>query len=235
MSARTKDGGLILGASPRARLLPREVADRKRGASIRRTVVIGLVGAVLISAAGYGLASWQAIQSSIALADAQARTTELIAEQNKFVEVRTLSQLKDSIVDAQLVGGGSEIDWNTYYKAILPTLPDGMILDSFIVNTQTPLQSPPASANPVAEPRVASIVFVVGTSDFGAIATWLRSLESLPGYVDASATSAVASAETSVYAASVTLNIDEGALSNRFVDPAEQTATTTGSTTESSN
>jgi len=234
----SKDVHLVLGASPRVNLLPPEVADRKRGASIRRSVVFGVVGAVLISAAGYGLASWQALESGMRLDAAREETTSLLAEQAKFAEVRTLAQQKATIADALIVGASTEIDWKAYYEAIVGTLPAGVTLNGFVIDSSSPVDSLPVRTGPTQGARDAMVSLTITTPKLASVDVWLKALESLPGYVDATA-SGISSDENGFFTASVMMNISNSAFSNRFAaegttQPAE-TATDTATEEEGTN
>lgn len=238
MSARRKDVHLVLGASPRVNLLPPEVADRKRGASIRRTVILAVVGAVLISAAGYGYASWHSIDSALKLSSAQAETTSLLAQQNEFAEVRSLAQMKDTIKDALIVGGATEIEWKVYYEKIVATLPADVALDSFVAEASSPIANLPVATTPTQAPRSAMITFVVVTPNFGSVDTWLKAIRTLPGYLDGTA-SGIALDAAGRYSASVVMNISSDAYSNRYAPviaaPAEETAGDAASTDVTTN
>ncbi|GAB2465373.1 hypothetical protein HD599_000132 [Conyzicola lurida] len=224
MSPRSaKEANLVLGASPRVNLLPPEVADRKRDASIRRSVVFGIIGAVLISAAGYGFASWKSIETSDKLAVAQEETTSLLAQQNEFAEVRNLAQQKATIDEALIVGASTEIDWKSYYEKIMASLPAGMVLDSFVADSKAPVEGIAAVTAPTQADRDATISFSMETPNFGDVDVWLKSLKTLPGYVDATA-SGIALDLNGFYVASVTLNISSGAYSNRYAAEAEAPA-----------
>ena len=215
MSARSKEPNLVLGASPRANLLPAEVGDRKRGASIRRSIVLGVIGAVVISGAGYAYASWLSIDSAIKLGAAQDETTSLLAQQNEFADVRNLAQLRAAIDDALIVGASTEIEWKPYFEQVVTTLPADVTLDSFVAEASSPIADLPIATAPTQAPRNAMISFTVSTPQFGSIDAWLKAVKTLPGYLDATA-SGIALDATGRYTASVVMNISRDAYSNRY-------------------
>jgi hypothetical protein len=223
MSARSKEPNLVLGASPRANLLPAEVGDRKRGASIRRSVVLGVIGAVVISGAGYAYASWLSIESAMKLSAAQDETTNLLAQQNEFADVRNLAQLRAAIDDALIVGASTEIDWKSYYEQIVTTLPGDVALDSFVAEASSPIGDLPIATAPTQAPRNAMINFTVSTPQFGSIDAWLKAIKTLPGYLDATA-SGIALDSSGRYTASVLMNISRDAYSNRYPSDAAAAA-----------
>jgi Na+-transporting NADH:ubiquinone oxidoreductase subunit NqrC len=87
-----KETKLVLGASPRVDLLPFEVKDSQRGAAIRRLLGVGLIAIIVISGAGYLLASIHSIDSQRALDDARTETAHLLAEQAKYNEVSEVAR-----------------------------------------------------------------------------------------------------------------------------------------------
>ena len=218
MSARgSKDVRLVLGASPRVDLLPPEVADRKKGAALRRAIVMGVIGALVVSAGAYALASWQSIQATARLNEAQSETTELLNQQAEFDEVRMLSEQRDTIADARATGALTEIEWNALYLDVLPTLPAGVEIGSFVVVTSSPIREYVGTVVPTVSDPAAQVAFVVNTSNLESLATWLVNVKSLPGY--AHATMTPAAQELGVYTATMTLNLTSDRFTRRFAPP----------------
>lgn len=220
MSARgSKDARLVLGASPRVDLLPPEVADRKKGAALRRAISMGVVGAVVVSAGAYAFASWQSIQAGMALADAQSTTTTLLNEQAAFSEVRALSAQRDLVTAGRQVGAIGEIDWSLFYAELAATLPPGAAIDRIEIVTNSPIREFAAPIVPTHGPRSAEATLVLVSRDLGSVATWLATLKSLPGYGDATATPARAVSDG--YETSILLSVTDARFTKRFA-PAEE-------------
>ena len=219
MSARvSKEAKLVLGASPRVDLLPPEVADRKKGAALRRSIVIGVVGALVISAGGYAIASWQSIQAGVNLESARVETASLLSQQAEFNEVRTLSTQRDVITDARQVSALTEIDWSAFYSEILPTLPAGTVIDSFVVESSSPIREFPVSTIPGQGARAAKITFAITSPNLESIAGWLVTLKAFPGYANATATPASKDAG-GVYTSTITMNVTDSRFTKRFAPP----------------
>jgi len=232
MSARgSKDVKLVLGASPRVDLLPPEVADRKRGAALRRSIVIGVVGAIVLSGGVYAFASWQAIEASLAYNDAQAETAALLAEQNEFASVRTLTDQLTTIADAQRVGAATEIEWNALYNRVLQTVPGDMTIDSFSIESGSPVADMPTSAVPGRVPYAALATFNSVTENLASAQTWVVNMKNLPDYGLAIASSI--NSEEGIYKVTVQMLITEAAYSHRFApEPAAADASAEESETE---
>jgi len=230
MSARGgKEARLVFGASPRVDLLPPEVADRKRGAAVKRSVVFVVVGALVLCAGAYGFASWQAIDAGLKLSDAQGETARLLTEQNEYAAVRTLTGQLVAVNDARQVGALTEVDWNALYSRILPTLPADMTIDSFSIESSSPVVAISPSTVPGQVPQVANTTFTALTTNLASAQTWIVNLKSLPEYGGAVATSITR--EEGIYTVTVRLFLTDAAYTLRFApEPVENTLTEEGET-----
>jgi len=216
MSARTaKDAKLVYGASPRVDLLPPEVADRKKSAALRRSIILGVVGALVLSAGAYTFASWGALEAAGEYDVARAETAALLEEQNTYGAVRTLGDELSTATDAQQAGALTEIDWNAFYTRVTLTLPAGMVIESFTTTSDTPTLDLPGSTGPWPSTRVASAEFVVSTPDLAGAQSWIVALKTLPEYGGAMATS-ISREEGTGYTVNVTLDLTEAVRTQRF-------------------
>ena len=236
MSARgSKEVRLVLGASPRVDLLPPEVGDRKKGAAVRRSIALGVVGALVLSAGLYAFAGWQAIEAEAKLDTARSETSALLAKQAEFSEVRALSAQLETATAARQVGASTEINWSSFYTSVATGLPAGVTIASFAIDSS----SPSVALSPVTvatrNPRVATATFTLRSPNLPTIAAWLVALKSVPGYVDATATPASID-DAGTYESLVTMNVSDAIYSKRFApteEPAAEASTET--VTEESN
>jgi hypothetical protein len=216
-----KEIKLVLGASPRVRLLPPEVADRKRFAAVRRSVVFSVVGALVLCAGAYSFAGWQAIEAGAKYDNAQLETSELLKQQSEFIEVRTLSGQVTSIEDAQRVATLTEVDWKTFYERIVPTLPADMTIKSFNVDSGSPITSLSQETETGTYSAAAETVFVAVSPRFESAQEWVVALKNLPEFDGAMAT-VVTRDEAGLYTVTVALRLSEVARTGRFAPaPAE--------------
>jgi hypothetical protein len=226
MSARgTKEVRLVLGASPRVDLLPPEVADRKRGAAVRRGLVFGVVGALVLSAGGYAFASWQAIEASAKYDDARLTTSTLLAQQSEYSNVRALTQQLVTVADARQAGARTEIDWNAFFLRVVPTLPAGVSIDSFAIKSGSPLVAVAPPTIPGQTARAANSTFTVSSPSLELAQAWIVALKNLPEYGGAMATS-ISKEEAGPYTLTVQLAITDVAYTHRYepvVEDAEAT------------
>ena len=222
MSAAGKDTRLVLGGSPRVHLLPPEVGDRKRGASIRRAVVMSVVGALVISGAGYAYASWLAIEATAKYDVARDETTALLAEQGKYSDLRNLRTAQQTLTDARQAGAVTEIDWNAFYSRVVPTLPAGLTITSFVIDSGSPTEERLVTGVPGVSPGVAKVTFVANSTSLVAAQFWVGSLKTLPEY-GGSSISSITRDDAGRISVTVEMNLTDQALSNRFQPEPEPT------------
>jgi len=207
---------LVVGAQPRANLLPPEIVLKRSQLKTRRALRVGVFFVFVATVAGcigvWGLASVSQAQ----LAAAQSRQQALVEEQLAYQQVRDLQDTIALIQAGQMVGGSTEINWRDYLTRVQNSLPSGVRLEAVSIETGTPMAAFAQSQSPLQGTRVASLNFTVTTETLPKIPDWLRRLATLPGFVDA--TPGTAKQSDGVYTVSVLMNIDAEAFSLRF-DP----------------
>ena len=222
MSARgTKEVRLVFGASPRVDLLPPEVADRKKGAAVRRAMVFGVVGALVLSAGAYAFASWQAVEASVKHDDARLTTSTLLAQQAEYADVRALTQQMVTVADAREAGALTEIDWNAFFLRVVPTLPTGVTIDSLVIKSGSPLVSLAPPTAPGQTVHAADATFGVSSPSLELAQAWIVALKNLPEYGGAVATS-INRGEAGGYSVEVKLAVTDAAYSKRFAPVVEE-------------
>lgn len=226
MSARgTKEARLVLGASPRVDLLPPEVADRKRGAAVRRGMVFGVLAALVVGAGGYALASWQAVDASAKYDDARLTTSTLLAQQSEYANVSTLAQQIVTVADARQAGAITEIEWNAFFLRVVPTLPAGVTIDTFVIKSGSPLLPLAAPTVPGQAVHAADATFVVLSPSLELAQAWMAALKNLPEYGGAMATS-INRDEAGVYSVEVVLSVTDAAYTHRYEPVVEASSET---------
>jgi hypothetical protein len=136
----------------------------------------------------------------------------------------------DRTQDALTATMGYEVEWTPAIEAILELLPEGASLTSISMRAAGPGQQPAANPNVLGSPSIGAITFAVYMPTLPDAAQWLDNLSAIPGFMDATYTSALleagavgtspetASGARYVVTSSVQLNI--GALSWDFLAPA---------------
>jgi hypothetical protein len=225
---------LVLGAPPRADLLPPEVKAARRGDSIRRGLVIGVVGVVVIGIAAYAASAVQLATAQATLAGAQAKTVELRAEQLEYLPARTVKQKIQTVKNGEQVGVSTEILWKSYLNKVERSLPNNAKITTFAADATTPIEEASLPTNPLQGARIATIVFTAESDTLPDIEKWLQGLAGLPGFADANPDS-VTRADGEPFVATITMHITEEAYSGRFQpEPIEDAAADAATTDDGS-
>jgi hypothetical protein len=208
--------GLGAGVEPRVDLLPPEVrAERRSGQMVGRAwLAVGVVAALVVI--GTGAATLYSENAKSKLADSQAQTSGLLAQQAKYKDVRTYQTQSALVSAAQSVGGATEIDWNTYLAKVQASLPSGVTITAVTLASADPLKTFAQATTPLQGERVATLTFTATSAELPAVPTWLDDLTKLPGYTDASPGSVAFDATTKLYTANITMHITQAAYSGRF-------------------
>ena len=256
MSARTRGANprargaiheVAVGASPRVSLLPPELAVRAASRTAHRRLALAVIGVLVVTAAGVGLAAALAADAQRGLDTARLDTQSLLSQQAKYSAVSALQTKVATVTDARLYGTSTEIDWSAYLAKVSATLPAGSTLLEANVSAAAPWEADVVPAGPLRGDPAATLELKVRSAADADITTWVESLTDLPGYADSSLDSraietgaAVAEGAPPTYVANVTLNVDAKARANRFaVDapgadnsdaPTEPAATETAAT-----
>lgn len=215
---------LVLGGEPRVQLLPPEVGARIRAAYLRRVSVLVLALAVVVVGGGYLLATLHADKQEADLAAAQAETQALLAEQLEYSEASLSSNMIATITAARAQNVVTEVLWSDVIAAIKASLPSGVIIESATMVGRAPWEPELEPAGPLRQPRVATIEFVISSPTIFDATAIVRGLVNVPGFADA--TPDTVSAEAGLFSTTVTLNINDLALSGRFGTEEPATDTT---------
>lgn len=216
MSRKIDSDELILGGEPRVDLLPPEVFKRRQAKAVRRGLGIGTVGLLAIVLAGTGAATYLSGQAQAQLLAAQSSTTDLLAEQTQYAEIRTAQSQVDLVKAAQQVGVSTEIDWKTYLLAVQGTLPASVVIESVFVDSASPILLYPQPTVPLQGARVATVDFTASSTVLPDVPAWLNGLTTLPGFADALPGSVTLDETTGVYAVAIKMHVNEAAYAERF-------------------
>lgn len=214
--------GLVIGGEPRIDFLPPEVKQRKQSRKTRRSLIALVVIVMVACAAGYVFATSLALQSQLALADEQAKTSALLSEQAQYAEARTVSGQVAATQDARLVGTAHEILWQAYLAELQATLPAGMVITGAELGSMSATDLPPVATVPLETERVATLNLTATAPTLASAAAWLDNLRDLRGFADLWATPATWNGVA--YEVEVRLNINASAFEKRFFEGYGETA-----------
>lgn len=214
--------GLVIGAPPKANLLPPEVGAMARGKVARRNAIALVILAVLVVIAGYAGAAVLASGAQAQLDAANDRTQSLLKEQLKYSEVAQVKNLLAAAEAAKQVGMSTEVDWKTYLDNIQKSLPAGTLVTNVVAEVATPLTDFAQPTVPLQGNRIGELTFTATSPSLPDVEAWLRALSKLDGYVDASPGSIALDNTSKLYQVSIKMHIDTGALWLRFDDTARE-------------
>lgn len=217
----------MVGATPRADLMPPEIRTKRSQLRTRRSLRLVLFAVFLVVVVACGGAwAWNTVAQAT-LAATQAEEQALLVEQTQYSPVTTVKDGIALIQAGQVVGDSSEIDWQDYLVKLQATLPAGVTLSSVTIDTADPLKAYTQTTVPLQGGRIATLAFTATSPSLPSIPAWLDGLKTLPGYVDATPGQVVLL--DGAYTADVTMHIGTDAFSNRFA-PAKSATSTGGST-----
>lgn len=207
---------LVIGGEPRVDLLPPEVTELRRASATRRALGLGIVGVLLLTLAGVGGSTFLAMTASTSLTDAQNQTTNLLSQQAKYIEVRKVQDQVKVIEAAQQVGASTEIDWRDYLVKVQQTLPANVALQTINVDAASPLAAYAQATAPLQGSRIATLSFTAQSPTLPQVPSWLDSLATLPGFVDAVPGSVTLDAQSNLYTVNIIMHINQDAFTKRF-------------------
>lgn len=215
MSAKPKQSAeLVLGAEPRADLLPPEVALRAKAYGTRRLLVLLVVLAAVVVGGAVTASYFYAADAQAKLAAAQQRTQDLLAEQIQYSEATRLAGLVDATELARSLGTSTEIVWADVVEQVAAKLPERAILIAITAQSRTPWEQDLAPGGPLRQPRVATLNLFIFSETILDGTNLVRQLGTIEGFADASP-DIVQTNENGV-STTITFNIDADALANRF-------------------
>lgn len=213
-------GAMIYGAVPRARLMPPEVAQRREDAGRRRALVSLTLLVVLLTVVGVVGSYWFAAQAQARLSAERGVTDELLATQLEYSEVVTVKNELTSITEIRSSLSAVELLWLPTLAEYLAVLQPGETVDALTIIGDAPAEPPLTLAGPLRSPKVATVTLVISTATMPAPQNWIRAWRSIESYADASIDSVTFLSDA--FETTITLNINESALAQRF-GPEEET------------
>ncbi|RKR75522.1 hypothetical protein [Frondihabitans australicus] len=211
---REKKGVIAIGGQPRVDLLPQEVRIERKAANNVRRAWLGVGVVVVIVALAIGGATVYSQGAANALTTAQASTTRLNLEAQKYSQAQTVQDQVDLVQASLKVGGSTDIDWPGYLAAVALTVPSGAQLSGVNVDSASSVQAYAQASSPLEGQRVATLTLTATSTSLPSVPTWLENLTKIKGYEDATAGTVALS--DGVYTSTVTLHINKKAFSNAY-------------------
>ena len=224
MSASTDRTGLGMAQGkpyrptlPQVNLLPPEIRAARGLSVLKRWLGVSLAGTVALCAIAYAGSVVSASMAAKELTAEQEVTSELQVEEQKYAEVPRVLNALATVRLAREAGMATEVQWRAYLDAITAVLPHDVSIESFSV---TPASTAAAvgSIDPLRGPSVGEIQFNGRAATTPDVASWVDSLNSIPGFESAWVTSSTIAAteSTTYYTVDGSVQYTDAAFANRF-------------------
>lgn len=203
---------------PQVNLLPPEVRAARGLRVVKRWLVLSLVFLLVLIAGAYVWSLMERATAQDALAQAQAETARLQAEERQYAEVPLVLRSLDDTTTAREVGMSTEVTWKPYLDAITAVLPDDVSIESFTLGGATPMTAAPPPSSPLEAPSLGRLSLTGRTATVPDAAALIDALDSIPGFADAwvsSATVEGVDGET-YYLINATVQVTDAARALRF-------------------
>jgi hypothetical protein len=191
----TREVRLTVGGRPQVNLLPEDLRAARRMRRTRKVMTGFVVASVVVAAAACGGAFVYERHTADQLAAAQRQADTLLGAQSRFAGVTSVRRALTSSAAAQHAAAVRMIDWESYMDQLAGRLPAGLTIGSIAVDSTAPSSAAGgAGAAPAATPApvafsgayVATVTVHVVTAHLSTVQSWLASLTTIKGYVDAS-------------------------------------------------
>ena len=221
----------LVGAVPRVSLLPPEINERIKQRGVQRGMRLAVFGVLVLVLAGVAGCWYLATSSQLALTQAQAETSTLLAQQAQYADTQNALNAVALGEAALAVGGSTEVAWQDYLNRVQASLPAGVYLESFTVDASTITEQYPQADAPLQGARVATLQFSAISPGIPEIPSWLDALSTLPGFVDA-VPGNVNVRDQGGYVSTITMHIDAQVYTNRLVADEESATDANGTEDE---
>lgn len=172
-------------APPRVNLMPPEFFSSRAAGRLKRYLALGLVLVLALGGGAYLLASTRLTAQQEALADAEAETLRLTAQQQQYAEVPVVLGRLHQLEQARELGMSTETMWRQYLVSVFAVMPAGVKVASIRVTGATPMLAPAATTDPLQGESVTRVDFTGISDTLPDVAAWQDSLDSIPGFQDA--------------------------------------------------
>lgn len=215
----SKSDTLKVPSFPQVNLLPSGIVEGRALKRVKGTADLGAVASLAVVGLLYGASAIDATNAETELAEARARTNELMAEQAKYSEVTIIRTERETFARAERQGMSTEVDWSTYVAAVAGVVPEAVTLASLEASVNSVLGRYDADADPLQGDPLGRITFGGTAETLPDTAAWVRALDALPGLAGARisvATNTEPKAGESLFTINGSVTITEDALSQRL-------------------
>ncbi|MCU1431894.1 MAG: Fimbrial assembly family protein [Actinotalea sp.] len=205
-------------ALPQVNLLPPEIRSRRTLGRVKLRLALMLLGVMLLAVVLFVAAVLDEGAAARELALQQAEVQRLTGEQATYAEVPQVKGQIAQALAAREYAMSTEVMWVDFMRAIQAVVPSGVGIETLTITAPSPMLETVTSSDPLAEASVGSISFTGNSGTLPDVAAWLDGLDSIPGFSDATFSSAEIVDEDGLitYALTSTVQVDESIFANRF-------------------
>lgn len=205
---------------PQVNLLPPEVRAARSLSVVKRWLAISLLILLVVIGLGYAASLMARSSADAELADADAATLALRAEEREYAEVPRVLGALTTTEQAVQSGMALEVTWKPFVDAVTAVLPAGVSVDQFTLTGPSPFVDSAAPTDPLQAAGIGSLSFELRSATPVSTADVLEAIGSVPG-LDSPWASSVAVTEeegTVYYKVSASAQLTDLALAQRFVE-----------------
>lgn len=210
-----------IGAPPRPQvnLLPPEVRSSRALSRIKVRLGVALLALLLVVALAFAWSAFAERAAAQELADKQAESARLVAEQAQYAEVPLVKGQIEATTTARTNVTSTEVLWPDYIAALQSVTPAGVRVSDLTTIMPNPLLPPTSSSSPLDAPSVGSVAFTAQATTLPDIAAWMDALDAIPGFADPTYTTAQLAENNGTvgYTISVIVQVDATAYAERYV------------------
>ncbi len=210
-----------IGAAPRPQvnLLPPEVRSSRALSRLKVRLGLALLLVLVLVSLAFLWAAFAERSAAQDLADKQAESARLVAEQAQYAEVPLVKGQIEATTAARTSVTGTEILWPDYVAAVQAVTPAGVRISDLTTMMPSPLLPATPSSSPLDAVSVGSVSFTAVAATLPDIAAWMDALDSISGVADPTYSTAQLAENNGVpgYTISVTAQVDATAFAERYV------------------
>jgi hypothetical protein len=167
---------LQLGGMATVDLLPPEVGIRRKERTLRSVLVFLVLVTVAVVIVAWELSSLLAQSAQSQLAAEQAKTQDILTQQQGFSELTTTRSLVAEATGARTLFTSTQVTWADIVASMKSVLPPGAFITSATLTGRAPWEAQLAPTGPLEAERVATISLTVDTVTLDDVAAYQKAL-----------------------------------------------------------
>jgi Tfp pilus assembly protein PilN len=187
IARRPQPTSMLEGVPPRAQvnLLPTEIVTARGVRGLQRKLVYAVLGFVALIAIVVVFTSMRVDNAQSDLEAEQQRTSQLLVEQSKYIEVTAVKARLVTSQAALLYASSTEVRWADYLALVAGATPEGVLITSLTAQTADPTAGAAVVTDPLETEGLGLLTIGATSTTRPDVTAWSRSLNRVPGFADA--------------------------------------------------